>query len=75
MISYHDEGNMNVCAETVLKWVLTYFSVDEKVVDQTLTPEEHHNQPNKKQVFIPDRHVVTQLRQQVKLNLFGKSES
>lgn len=59
MISYHDEGNMNVCAETVLKGVLTYFSVDEKVVDQTLTPEEHHNQSNKKQVFIPDRHVVT----------------
>lgn len=75
MISYHDEGNMNVSAQTVLKWVLTYFSVDEKVVDQTLTPEEHHNQPNKKQVFIPDRHVVTQLRQQVKWNLFSKSES
>lgn len=75
MISYHDEGNMNVCTETVLKGVLTYFSVDEKVVDQTLTREEHHNQPNKKQVFIPDRHVVTQLRQQVKWNLFSKSES
>lgn len=34
----------------------------EKVVDQTWTPEEHHSQSNTTQVFILDRHIVTQLK-------------